>query len=57
MRQRLINTTYTPKGVMCKNCKYVLPVDKRHNRYYCVNPNKKAQIFYGEHSCGKGEQK
>ena len=57
MRQRLISTTYTPKGVMCKNCKYVLPVDSRHNRYYCVNPNKKAQIFYGEHSCGKGEQK
>lgn len=57
MNQRRLVKTYIPKGVLCKNCKFVLPVDSKHNRYYCVNPDMKAQIRYGEFSCGKGEQK
>lgn len=58
MRQkkpRKIN--YKPKGVMCAFCKYALPVDKKHNRYYCGNSEQTGWIYYGEHVCGNGEQK
>jgi len=54
--RRLI-TAYKKQGVMCKDCKYALPVDARHNKYYCVHPEKKPQICYGGRICGKGEQK
>ena len=54
-RPRLIK--FKPKGVMCSQCKYGLPVDAKHDRYYCVKPEEKSWIYYGEHVCGKGENK
>lgn len=48
---------YHPEGVMCKDCKHSVCVDKRHDKYYCINPNEKSWLYYGEHVCGKGEQK
>ena len=58
MRQkkpRLIN--YKRVGVPCSLCKYALPVDAKHNRYYCGNPNKVSRVTYGEYVCGEGEHK
>lgn len=54
-RPRRIN--YTPKGVPCKSCKHSLPVDARHNNYYCVNVESVIGIHRGEHVCGRGESK
>ena len=52
VKPRLIK--FMPKGVPCKKCKYALPVDARHNKYYCVHPEERRWIYYGEHVCGKG---
>ena len=52
-RPRRIN--YKPKGVPCKECRYSLPVDVRHNNYYCSNSEVGCHIVKGEHVCGKGE--
>lgn len=54
-RPRLVK--FKVKGIMCKQCKYALPVDAKHNKYYCVKPEERYWIYYGEHVCGKGEQK
>ena len=54
-RPRLIK--YKPTGTPCALCKYSIAVDSKHDRYYCTNPNERAWIYYGEHMCGKGEQK
>ena len=43
--------------VVCQDCKYALPVDARHHRYYCTHPERKARIYYGEHCCKQGERK
>ena len=58
-RIRLINPIVQEpsKSVPCALCKFGLPVDARHNRYYCGNPDKKSGIHYGQHSCGNGEQR
>lgn len=52
-KPRLIN--YKPVGVPCAKCKYALPVDAKHNRYYCVKPEERYWVYYGGHVCGKGE--
>ena len=57
MKPRLIKTKYVPKGVCCSKCKYSIAVDAKHNRFYCVKPEEKSWIYYGEHVCGKGESK
>ena len=54
-RPRLIN--YKPKGVPCTMCKFALPVDAKHNNYYCVIPEGVYRITKGSHVCGKGEKK
>lgn len=54
-QRRLVKNNYTPNGAMCKECKYALPVDAKHNKYYCVKPDEESWIYYGEHACGKGE--
>ena len=55
VKPRLIK--YKPKGVQCSKCKYALPVDAKHDKYYCIHPEERRWIYYGEHVCGKGEQK
>ena len=54
-RPRLIK--FKPKGVSCVNCKYAVAVDARHDRYYCIKPNERSWVYYGEHVCGQGEKK
>lgn len=54
-RPRRIN--YKPKGVPCAFCKYSIAVDAKHDRYYCTKPGERSWIYYGEHVCGKGEQR
>ena len=54
-RPRLIK--FKVKGVSCSNCKFAMPVDAKHDRYYCVKPNERSWIYYGEHVCGQGEEK
>ena len=48
---------YKPQGVSCSECKYATCVDSRRQKYYCLHPNEKSWLYYGEHVCGKGEQK
>ena len=43
------------KVVVCSVCKFAVPVDSVHRRYYCINPDERSWIYFGEHSCGKGE--
>lgn len=57
MKPRLIKIKYPVEGVPCNKCKYSIAVDAKHNRYYCVKPEEKSWIYYGEHVCGKGESK
>ena len=52
-KPRLIK--YKPKGISCDSCKYALAVDAKHDRYYCIKPEERNWIYYGEHVCGKGE--
>lgn len=54
-KPRLINYKYS--GVQCSACKYALPVDAKHNRYYCGHPEERKWVYYGEHTCERGEQK
>ena len=44
------------QAVNCMRCKHGLPVDAKHNRYYCVNPEKTCGIHYGEHVCERAEE-
>ena len=57
MKPRLIKSKFTPAGVCCANCKYSIAVDAKHNRFYCVKPEAKCWIYYGEHVCGQGVSK
>ena len=56
---KLITEKKSDKIVTCKTCKYSYPVDAKHNKYYCI-PNdgiRKSWLYYGEHTCEKGEPK
>lgn len=49
---------YKAPGVTCNKCKFGCLVDKRNDKYYCIPPDgRKCWLYYGEHSCGKGEPK
>lgn len=54
-KPRKIN--YKPKGTPCSDCKYASCVDPKHNKYYCLHPDERSWLYYGEHVCGKGEPK
>lgn len=49
---------YKIVGVTCNQCKYGCLVDKKNDKYYCIPPEGgKAWLYYGNHSCGKGEKR
>ena len=55
-RPRLFKTV--PPGITCNKCKFGYLVDKKNDKYYCIPPEGgKCWLYYGNHSCGKGEQK
>lgn len=48
---------YKPKGVPCSMCKHAICVDSKRFKYYCLHPDERSWLYYGEHTCEKGEQK
>ena len=66
IRQRLLEITMKTKRlfnfektdtVTCDKCKFGYLVDKRNAKYYCIPPNGRCWLYYGNHSCGSGEKR
>jgi hypothetical protein len=46
-----------PKVIHCKECKHALYINPKRCKYYCLHPDRVSMIYFGEHTCDKGEEK
>lgn len=42
------------KTQKCKDCKYAVPVDAKHQKYYCIAPDRRSGIHDEDFQCEKG---